>query len=222
VYASRVRNADKDLKLTFYVSGQLWGGSLVMQDKETGSEWSHILGKSMAGKLKDTSLKIIPSEMTNWGSWHSRHPKTTVTMIPREANDFDSKMLEVAKRFGLGLVHGNESALWRFDRLQFEPLVNERMGELRFAVYYDAPNRTPYAWSRSISTENAHKELSFRMTAQGVQDIETNSVWDLRAGQATQGPLTGTRLEAVPAIVTFSASWERFHPDSRVWKPKSR
>jgi hypothetical protein len=50
VYAT---NVDKQ-KLTFCVSGQLWNRSLVMMDLETKSLWSHLLGRGMQGKHKDT------------------------------------------------------------------------------------------------------------------------------------------------------------------------
>ena len=41
-----------DLTLTFRVSGKLWNRSLIMSDVETRTEWSHLLGRAMAGKLK--------------------------------------------------------------------------------------------------------------------------------------------------------------------------
>ena len=53
MYATKV----EDKRLTFFVSGMLWQRSLVMQDKETGSLWSHILGEAMRGSLKGTSLE---------------------------------------------------------------------------------------------------------------------------------------------------------------------
>ena len=201
-----------------------------MQDKETGTEWSHILGTAMAGKLKGTRLEIIPSEMTNWGSWQMRHPETTVTMIPPAAKGYESEILSDGKRFGLGLIHNGTSTLWRFDHLEFERLVNDEASELPLAVYFDVPSRTPYAWSRTISWENSAensvdnepKVLTFRLNAQGVQDTETDSVWDMRAGKATAGPLAETKLEAIPAIVTFTDSWLRFHPNTRVWTPETR
>ena len=237
-----------------------------MQDKETGSEWSHILGRAMSGKLKGTELTIIPSVMTNWERWKQDHPKTTVTTLSHVLSEFTTDFLKSdSHRFGLGLVRGRQARFWRFDNLLLNPVVNDTLGKSPLVVYFDLPSRTPVAWSRVVTnfaerkrqqqpkeelatsptTPQANEStravaglaqdaevsntvannlksplsLTFRMTAQGVQDKETQSTWDLRNGVASRGPLQGTRLRALPAIVSFSSSWERFHPDSSEWKP---
>ena len=53
----------KDQEVTLTVSGKLWNRSLVMQDTETKSLWSHILGEAMDGELKGVVLKSLPSDM---------------------------------------------------------------------------------------------------------------------------------------------------------------
>ena len=182
MYASEVEGKT----LTFFVSGKLWGHSLVMQDKETGSEWSHILGRSMAGPMKGKPLEIIPSVMTNWESWLEKHPKTTATMIRPTAREFDTQMLrQNGSRFGLGLVHAGKARFWRFDLLQQEPLVNEVFADLPVLIDFDIESRTPLAWNRQVDG----RVLTIRASAQGVQDVETKSTWDLQRGVATAGPL---------------------------------
>ena len=215
MYASEV----KGQRLTFFVSGKLWGASLVMGDKETGSEWSHILGESMAGPLNGETLAIIPSAMTTWQAWLEKHPDTTATMIQPTARDFDSNMLKAhADWFGLGLVHSGKARFWRFDYLTQQPLVNEEFADIPVVVHFDSESQTPIAWSRRVN----EKVLAFRANAQGVQDEGTESTWDLQSGLAKAGPLKGTRLEALPAIVSFTRSWQRFHPETTVWKPDAK
>ena len=46
--------------VTLAVSGKLWNHSLVMVDQETGSLWSHLLGRAMSGPMKGTNLKTLP------------------------------------------------------------------------------------------------------------------------------------------------------------------
>ena len=212
-----------------------------MQDKETNTEWSHILGRAMAGKLKGTKLTIIPSVMTNWERWQQDHPNTTVTTLSHVLSEFTTNFLKTdSNRFGLGLAHGGQARFWRFKHLLIEQVVNDSLAKQPIVVFFDVPSRTPVAWSRQITPtasqlDNSTRKkevsstgdksidssglLTFRMTAQGVQDAETQSFWDLRNGIATSGPLKGTRLSALPAIVSFSRSWHRFHPDSTEWKP---
>lgn len=211
MYASQINGKQH----TFFVSGKLWGGSLVMGDKETGSEWSHILGRAMAGELKETKLEIIPSTMTNWRSWLEQHPETTATMITPTAADFFTEMLLRGREFGLGLVHDGKARFWRFDFLQSMPAVNDQIGDLKLVVHFDIASRTPVAWNR----ETSEHAFTFQLTSDSVEDAETKSRWDLQKGVATSGPLKGTELTALPAIVSFTDAWKRFHPESTHWSP---
>lgn len=46
-------------------------------------------------------------------------------------------------------------------------------------------------------------------------DRETNTLWSQLLGEAVQGPLMGTRLEYLPALMTTWAEWKAMHPDTR-------
>ncbi|MEL6616694.1 MAG: DUF3179 domain-containing (seleno)protein [Bacteroidota bacterium] len=46
-------------------------------------------------------------------------------------------------------------------------------------------------------------------------DAETGSTWAV-TGEATDGPLAGTRLRAVPMHDTFAFAWLAFRPETRV------
>lgn len=210
MYASQVDGKE----LTFFVSGKLWGSSLVMEDKETGSEWSHILGKAMAGPLEGTKLTILPSVMTNWESWLKQHPNTTATLLEPTAKHFRTEMLRRQEAFGLGLVHRGKSRFWRFDRLQHQPVVNDRLEE-PLVIYFDRQNLTPLAWRRTVENQT----LTFRLHGNQSQDEQTQSTWDLTLGAATEGRLKGKQLKPLPAIVSFTRAWNRFHPESTEWQP---
>jgi len=62
--------------LTFLVSGKLWRNSLIMQDLETGTLWSHLTGEALEGELAGTQLEIIGAVQTTWSAWRDRHPDT--------------------------------------------------------------------------------------------------------------------------------------------------
>ena len=47
-------------------------------------------------------------------------------------------------------------------------------------------------------------------------DEETRSLWSHLLGEAMQGPLQGTQLEAVPAEMVTWGSWKREHPQTTV------
>ena len=63
---------------TFQVSGKLWRNSLIMQDRETGSSWSHVTGRAIDGKAKGAQLEKLDAIETTWGLWYEAYPETTV------------------------------------------------------------------------------------------------------------------------------------------------
>ena len=67
-----------DRSLTFIVSGKLWRNSMIMQDRETGSLWSHITGECLEGELEGTVLEMLPVVQTTWKEWVTAHPETKV------------------------------------------------------------------------------------------------------------------------------------------------
>ena len=186
-----------------------------MGDRETGSEWSHILGEAMAGPLTGKKLTIVPSSMTNWGSWQAMNRNTTVTMIERSARSYQTERLRNGQRFGIGLVYNGQARIWRFDLLRVQPLVNDQMEGLALVVHFDRKSSSPLVWRRRV----LDRVLTFDANEESVQDLETGSTWNMQMGLATSGELEGTRLTALPAIVTFRSAWKRFHPDSTVWLP---
>ena len=54
--------------------------------------------------------------------------------------------------------------------------------------------------------------LSFEVDGEGFVDAETGSTWSV-LGRATDGPLAGEQLEAVPHLDTFWFSWSTYQPD---------
>jgi len=64
--------------LRFGVSGKLWRQALVLFDRQTGSLWSQREHRAIAGALAGQPLDLLPSEITTWGAWRTRHPGTLV------------------------------------------------------------------------------------------------------------------------------------------------
>jgi hypothetical protein len=63
---------------TFGVSGKLWHGVLVMFDRETGSYWTQLDGRSIRGESTGERLEHFPSVFTSFGSWLDAQPDTLV------------------------------------------------------------------------------------------------------------------------------------------------
>lgn len=103
---------------TFIVSGKLWRNSLVMQDLETSSLWSHITGLCLDGKLEGTTLEQIPSVQTTWAKWQAAHPQTRVLKKSEEVQSSQyQKYFDDPDKTGLFRT------FWLEDRLPGKSLV---------------------------------------------------------------------------------------------------
>ena len=68
--------------LNFEASGGLTNALLVMQEKQTNTDWSLMKGKALVGKMKGESLDELPiGEKTTWKQWRSKHPMTKVLSV---------------------------------------------------------------------------------------------------------------------------------------------
>jgi len=115
VYARQVG----DRTLTFIVSGKLWRNSLIMQDRETGSLWSHITGECLEGQYVGTTLTMIPVVQTAWGQWLTDHPDTRVL---EKSSEIKSSRYE--RYFRDPERNGLFQTQWLKDRLPGKSLVH--------------------------------------------------------------------------------------------------
>ncbi len=188
----------------------LWNRSLVMQDRETGSLWSHLLGEAMRGPLQGKRLAVIPSQMTDWRTWRTTHPQTTVVDLPRTSREYRREFYRDPDQFVLGIVLNGEARSWSLKRLIEQPVINDRVDQVPVVVFYDHPSSTMVVFDRQLDG----KELTFRQSKGGVIDDQTLSHWDRVRGRAIGGPLAGKQLKMLPGIVSYRRAWEIFHPPS--------
>jgi hypothetical protein len=198
--------------LTFSVSGMLWKHSLVMLDQETQSLWSHLLGEAMQGKLKGKRLESIPCVMTDWESWRKQHPDGTVVMLSRTSKEYVREFYRQPQQFVLGVVLEGKAKAWGFDRLVKDPARNDLVGNTPVLVSFDKRSLTARLYSRKTK----EKVLTFKRQGDSLTDAETGSTWDPQTGRATAGPLEGTTLVLLPAVVSYRAAWQAFHPASEM------
>lgn len=202
-------------ELNFQVSGMLWKRSLVMRDVETGSLWSHLLGKAMRGKLKGAELELVDGVMTTWGEWRTRHPKTTVLGMSRTAKRFDENVWKRPDRFvyGVHLGAGKPSPAVAIRKLQTERVVNLEAGGKAFVVSYAKVGSRVQAFERAVEG----KTLSFKSAQEGTMvDEASGSIWNSTSGVCTDGPLKGKRLIRHPGTISFREAWVNFFPDGKI------
>ncbi len=188
----------------------------MMRDVETETLWSHLLGEAMAGKLKGAELEIIPSSMTDWKTWKSRHPDTTVVLLSRTAKVFTREIYKNPQAFVIGYVDGGRARAWSFADLKNHRAVNDSLGNRSLLVVYDPESGTALLFDRRV----AGRELQFEWSDGKLIDRETKSSWDWATGKSTSGSLEGKSLAPLTGVVSFARAWKSFHGDSTYWKPQ--
>ncbi len=217
--------------ITLIASGKLWRNSLVMQDEESGTLWSHITGEAFDGPMRGEILETIPSVQTTWSQWIGEHPDTKV--LKQESavrgSRYDSYFQD-PERTGLfrvewlrerlpgksivyGITRGSSALAVTGDRLASAPLLNTRVGRDSLVIC-----RSDDGGVRAfVSRVNG---LDFRFTVSpedgGIHDAETDSIWDLKEGISTSGRLRGTRLTEVKVLPAYWFAWSNFYPRTDV------
>ncbi len=186
-----------------------------MRDVQTESLWSHLLGEAMAGKLKGRTLEIIPSSMTDWRTWKSRHPDTTVAVLSRTARRFTNQMYQDPTGFVIGYVDRGKARAWSFRHLKAERVINDTWSGRPILVVYDPSSGTALLFSRELEG----REFHFSWKDNNLNDRETGSEWDWATGKATAGAMQGKVLQPLTGVVSFRRAWQEFHPDTDYWKP---
>ena len=214
MYARRIVSEEQTLTLTFAVSGKLWHRSLVMIDVETESLWSHILGKSMAGKLMDLQLEVLPGLMTDWKTWRQRHPNTTVLDLSRTSQEYRREFYQNPSQFVIGVSEGKAAKSWSFDVLAKQPVVNDHFDGVPVLIAFDNQSKTAFLYDRRM--EGATLEF---MADEGViKDRSTGSQWDSVTGRCVSGSRSGQVLPLIPAIISFRETWRSFHPEGEEYR----
>jgi hypothetical protein len=224
VYA-RTRN---EQTLTFIVSGKLWRNSLIMQDIETGSLWSHVTGEALEGPAKGQRLHIIPSVQTTWSKWVRQHPETkllkkdrAVTSSAYESYFKDPEKIGIfrarwlaEKMPGKTLVYGIARAphALAVTDSALDGLVSATLGETPMVVRRGADGGV-----RAFVAEIDGEALELApVSATLAKDRGTGSTWDLERSAAIDGPLKGRVLEELPVTAVYWFAWSSFYPNTAV------
>ena len=232
----------EDRELTFGVSGKLIMNALVMYDRQTDSLWSQFLGVAVDGEFSGTPLEPLPSTLTTWSTWQSLHPDTLVLDQGGERFDpYTGYYLGGAagvlgervtdnrlgtKEFVLGLQLRDGLQAYAYRHLSDHPVVNDRVGSLDLAVFFDGRQGTAAAWERTVESQLLTFAAASGVTAPdggpAVIDDQTGTTSSALSGEAFEGPLTGSQLTQVTATPMFWFAWTDFFPSAPLWDPPER
>jgi hypothetical protein len=186
VYGRRVAGRT----LRFGVSGKLWRNSLIMYDKETGSEWSQVTGEAIAGPLKGHRLeKLLASDRSSRVlDWLRTHPGAVVL----RARGMSTPGGDTYRLYHSGDETGIRNLETLDDRLPDKLRV---VGvEVAGAAYTVPPKLLPSGEVRRFRIPGG--ALALRRSATGVEVVEAPN--------------------PAEALVLYWFVWRDFHPGSPI------
>ena len=220
--------------LTFDVLGLL-DGVFRMRDRETGTIWTHLDGKAIAGPLDGQRLSMVPIPQTTWGQWKSDYADTLVLDPDTQFQDRYVRPVQI------GVFNPNE-AIYGDDRLPSNTLVvgveiegvykgypiaqleeagsviNDTVGGQPIVVFYDSEARTGVAYLRQVDGQ----VLEFDNVMEDgfeIKDRATGSSWDIH-GRTANGAYGEVRLEFVPSFISEWYGWSAYHPESELYQAR--
>ena len=217
---------------TFDVYG-LYNGLFVMDDRQTGSVWTHYDGAVLTGPMAGTGayLEIQPLLHITWDEWRSLHPGTLVLDWYREFADryrqikpgrgglspqFQATLLYEDDRLPinelvLGASVNGQSRAYVMADFSGRTAINDTLGDLPIVILFDREADVALAY---LAVVNGQTRLF--SVDQGTFLDDTGNQWDIN-GRALAGPLGGTQLTFVTSFVTEWYGWAAYHPDTSIY-----
>ena len=216
---------------TFGVSGKLIRNVLVMYDRQTGTLWSQLLGKAVEGELEGAELEFLPSWMTTWEDWKTRHPDTLALRKgyfgdrdPYQSyylsgqtgvigETFQDDRLYV-KEFVIGVEIGGIAKAYPFSSLNDEPVLNDEIDGVPVLIVFNTDTGTGVAFSRKLNGDSLTFDPDGNLE---MIDRETGTRWDGLSGVGLAGPLANQQLERIKSTPSFWFGWKDLHPGTGVY-----
>lgn len=226
---------------TFGVSGKLWRDALVMYDHQSRTLWSHITGEAIRGRLRGKSLKMLAAmPKIDWRTWRLNFPATKVLSVPVGSFDnsftveeqrrdsyaeyhagpetgvsgmhyFDTRLNN--KELVVGVEHRDRHRAYPISEFQPKPIANDGIDNIPILVFHDQDSGATAVYKRTLDGLPLIFEWSRGYFA--VDNSET--MWNLITGYATEGKYKGKQLERLPSINLYWFAWARYHPDTTIY-----
>ncbi len=222
--------------LTLRTAG-VYSGTVVLEDRQTGTLWAPFDGHALEGPLAPRRLERLPVVLATWAEWSARHPESdvvygepsgrgghgareapgkwgVVTEMGGTLRRWDDRLPENAMVFGVreGAV---ERAYPRSAVGGRGGVVHDRIAE-RPVVVLAAGDYGIGGYDRRIG----ERTLTFEAEPGGAgrfRDRETGSLWTVE-GVAVGGPLAGRRLAPVEGFAVEWHVWSEVHPGTTLFE----
>lgn len=185
-----------------------------MRDLETGSLWSHILGRCMKGDLEGEELSFVPGTITTWNEWKLKFPETTVLRMTRKSFDYQRFAYSEPSNYVIGIKVGQVVKAYTFAYLSENPIVQEVIAGTPIVLAFDPVSTRAFVFDRDLDDETITFEDAYSEGA--LVDQATGSRWDAWSGEAIAGERKGEFLSTRYGIISFRKAWALFYPETEI------
>lgn len=232
--------------LRFGVSGNLRYSDLIMWDDQSESWWQQLTGEALVGHYRGHQLKMVTSQLVSFEVFRQRYPAGKALRGPRggygnnpyisydsSAHPFlfkgpvDSRLFATERVLAANL--GGQQVAYSFGALRQSRVVNDRVNDTDIVILWQPGAASALDAGDIDSSKDAGMALmydrrlpngdilNFRYVSGAFIDEQTKSRWNIW-GEATAGPLTGTRLKQLHAYPHFWFAWAAFYPETTLYK----
>ncbi|MFN3485018.1 MAG: hypothetical protein ACK44W_06000 [Planctomycetota bacterium] len=155
--------------------------------------------------LKGKQLEFLPSLVTTWNIWRTKHPATTVLTGVRAHGLMGAFLLAGnLKRYGLSVGQGRKVKLYPFETLKEKVVIHDTFDGKKIVIVFDAPSATAAAFQR--------EDLEF-FWKEGTLKDKSGASWDFLTGTSMDKTLKP--LAATPWLIE---RWHTFYPQAEVYR----
>jgi len=225
VYSSRLNGRDEVFRLV-----GMDHFNAVFEDKTTKSWWQQASGQAIAGPLKGSMLKEIPSSQSTIESWIRQYPNSVV-MEPDPLyderyfglEDYDKGTMQSSlvkrdyrswqpKSWIVGVKNEFSSMAYDWNELVKKRVIEDSFENSPILVTMETDTTSFHVYERTVN--GTVLKFSTCGADNYLTDQNTGSVWNMD-GRCIEGPLKGQQLSSVQAYNEFWHAWERFEPATK-------
>lgn len=197
----------------------------VFEDESTKSWWQQATGKAIAGPLKGSVLKEIPSHQMTINSWMRQYPHSML-MAPDSLyeeryfglDNYDRGTMQSPlvkrdyeawhpKSWIVGVKNEFSSIAYDWNDLVKKRVIQDSLRTLPILLTLESDTVSFHVYDRRLNNQVLQFDTS--VTDNNLTDLTTNSTWNMD-GVCISGVLKGQRLATVQGYNEFWHSWQTF------------
>jgi len=201
----------------------------MFEDATTKSWWQQATGIAVAGPLKGTVLKEIPSRQSTLSAWLRDYPNSTVlqrdTIFNKDYDDLadydkgtvkshlekrDSASWKM-KSWVIGILDGQYSKAYDWNDLAKNKIIQDSLPGMPLIIVLEKDTATFHVWNRNVNDN--YLQFDKDINKDTFTDATTHSSWNMN-GECVDGALKGQKLQPIQSYQEFWHSWSTFHPNT--------